>query len=295
MMREAGREHRGVILHAFRRHLAEELEGIPADAERAFESYAVTTAALARRLLEYLAIDDLSVPNGFRDEPPNYLLRTVLDRILHFRVLHQDAITVNVPGKADLFTLYSDQTQEYRDHLYVRLRDYRDVVGRLASDDRYVARHLLRRSVTLMNNVMRGSSEGVAPREQLRQGGFRNWVGGMLRNAWDLLVTLAEAGEVTCPELSVECYEHCFGDGDDEYFQGFSAISTGRDLIRGYGRIWWWAPIASTKLEIGGRERYCMFLSAIRSEDERTRCYLVVTFDSFIEMFQDARRQLDGA
>ena len=80
---------------------------MPVDAEQAFESYAVTTAALARRLLEYLAIDNLSVPNGFLDDPPRYPLRTVLDRILHFRVLHQDAITFNVPGRADLFTLYS--------------------------------------------------------------------------------------------------------------------------------------------------------------------------------------------
>ena len=210
-------------------------------------------------------------------------------------MLYQDAITFNVPGMADLFTLYSDQTQEYRDHLYIRLGDYRDVVGRLASDDRYVARHLLRRSVTLMNSVMRGSSDGMAPREQLKQSAFRNWVLRMFYNAWDLLVTLAEAGEVTCPELSVECYEDSFGDGDDEYFQDFSAVSTGRDLIRGYGRFWWWAAAASAKLEIGGRERHCMFLSAIKSEDERTKCYLVVTFDSFIEIFQDARRQLDGA
>ena len=282
-------------IHAFRKHLAEELEGIPADAERSFESYAVTTAALARQLLEYLAIDDLSVPDGFRDEPPNYPLRMVLDRILHFRVLYQDAITFNVPGMADLFTLYSDQTQEYRDHLYIRLGDYRDVVGRLASDDRYVARHLLRRSVTLMNSVMRGSSDGMAPRELLKQGAFRNWVLRMLYNAWDLLVTLTEAGEVSCPELSVECYEHRFGDGDDEYLQDFSAVSTGRDLIGGYGRFWWWGVPPYAKLDIGGRERHCMFLSAIRSEDARTKCYLVVTFDSFIEIFQDARRQLDGA
>ena len=284
-----------MILHAFRKHLAGELDKIPVDAEQAFESYAVTTAALARRLLEYLAIDNLSVPNGFLDDPPHYPLRTVLDRILHFRVLHQDAITFNVPGKADLFTLYSDHTQEFGDHLYIRLGDYRDVVGRLASDDRYVARHLLRRSETLMNNVMRGSSQGEAPRQRLRQGEFRKWVDGMLCNAWILLVTLADAGEVTCPELPVECYEQCFGDGADEYLQDFPAVSTGQDLIRGYGRLWWWAPFTSRRVEIGGREKHCMNLSAVKSETERTTCGLVVTFEAFIGMFQDARRQLDGA
>ena len=282
-----------MILHAFRKHLAEELEGIPADAERAFESYAVTTAALARRLLEYLAIDDLSVPNGFRDNPPDYPLRTVLDRILHFRVLHQDAMTFAIPGEPDLVTLYSDQTQGLRDHLYIRLREYRDVVGRLANDDAYVARHLLRRAVTLMNNVMRESREGAAPRERLRHAEFRKWVDGMVCNAWDLLLALAEAGEVTCPEMAVDCYEQCYGDGADEYLQGFCAVSTGRDLIRGYGRTWWWAPFTSARVEIGGREQYCMHLSAVNSEAERTTCGLVVTFDSFVGMFQDARRQLD--
>ena len=202
-----------MILYAFRKHLAEELERIPADAEQAFESYAVTTAALARRLLEYLAIDDLSVPSGFRDDPPEYPLRTVLDRILHFRVLHQDAMTFAIPGEPDLVTLYSDHTQEDGDHLYIRLREYRDVVGRLANDDAYVARHLLRRSATLLHNVMRESSEAAAPRKQLRHAEFRKWVSGMVCNAWYLLVTLIESGDVTCPEVAVECYERCRGEG----------------------------------------------------------------------------------
>ena len=268
---------------------------IPADAERAlFESYVVTTAALARRLLEYLAIDDLKVPNGFRDEPPNYPLRTVLDRILHFRVLHQDAMTFAIPGEPDLVTLYSDRTQGYGEHLYIRLREYRDIVGRLAHDDAYVAKHLFRRSVTLLHNVMRRSSEGVARREELTHTEFRKWVDGMLCNAWNLAVKLIEAGAVICPELEVECFELRYRDGADEYLQDFAAVSTGRDLIQGYGRIWWWAPFTSGRLEIGGREKHCMHLSAVKSEADRTRCGLVVTFDSFIEMFRDARGQLDG-
>ena len=40
-----------MILHAFRKHLADELEKLPSDPEQAFESYAVTTAALARHLI----------------------------------------------------------------------------------------------------------------------------------------------------------------------------------------------------------------------------------------------------
>lgn len=57
--------------------------------------------------------------------------------------------------------------------------------------------------------------------------------------AWDLLVTLADAGVVSCPEMAVECYERRYDNGADEHLQNFSAVSTGRDLIQSYGRIWW--------------------------------------------------------
>lgn len=284
-----------MILHTFRKHLSEELEKIPANAEQAFESYAVTTAALGRRLMEYLKIDDLSVSNGLSGGPPDYPLRTVLDRILHFRVLHQDAMTFAIPHESDLFTLYSDQTQEGDEHLYIRLGEYRDVVGRVANDDVYVAHHLFRRSVTLLHKLTRESSMPVDPRAELKHAEFRKWVHGMVCNAWILLVTLMESGEVTCPEVDIECYEWCKGDGTEAHLQRFSPICAGRDLVHGHGPHWWWAPFTPSKVEIGGHQTYCVHLSAIKSEAERTRSRLHVTFDSFIEMFQDARRQLAGA
>ena len=58
-----------MILHAFRKRLAEELDKIPTDAERALESNAVTTTVLARRLLEHLAIDDHR-SGRIGEEPP---------------------------------------------------------------------------------------------------------------------------------------------------------------------------------------------------------------------------------
>ena len=285
-----------MILHAFRKHLADELEKLPRDPEQAFESYTVTTAALARQLLDYLEIEDLTVPNsGLGEEPPEYPLRTVLDRILHFRALHQDALTSNIPGKPDLVTLYSDYTQEYGNHLYIRLREYRDVVGRLASDDRYVGGHLFRRSVTLLNKVMRESSEPSAVRMQRKQAEFRKWVGAMVCNGWNLLVTLIEDGNVMCPDVAVECYEVGEDDDTKEYLQAFPPISTVHDLLPGNGPGWWWAPFVPCRYECRGRETWCVFLTAVKSDAERTSCLLVVTFDSFVEAFQDARRQLDGA
>ena len=74
----------------------------------------------------------------------------------------------------------------------------------------------------------------------------------------------------------------------------FSPISTGWDLVSGYGPTWWWALLTSSKVEICGREKFCMHLSSIKSEAERKTYHLIVPCDQFIEMFKDCRGQLDG-
>lgn len=282
-----------MILQAFRKHLADELEKFPAEPERAFESYAVTTAALARQILDYLGIDDLAVPNGFNDDPPEYPLREVLNRIIHFRVLHPDHLTFNYPGKPDLVTLYSDRSQDDDEHQYIRLYDYIHVAGRLAKDDPYVARHLLRRAVTQLHMVMNAEGEPAGPREEIRQAEFRKRVSSMVTNAWSMLVRLVKSGDVTCPAVGVECYERMYGKGAGASLAKFARFSTFEDLVRD-GPYWWWAPFTPRKECIGGADRYCMMLSAVKSEAERTTCSVVVTFDSYIRIFQDALRQLEG-
>ena len=53
---------REMVLTTCREHLADQLQRFPEQPGRSFESYAVTTAALTRTILEYLGIDDLTVP-----------------------------------------------------------------------------------------------------------------------------------------------------------------------------------------------------------------------------------------
>lgn len=114
----------------------------------------------------------------------------------------------------------------------------------------------------------------------------------MVGNAWSILARLLESGEVTCPATSVDCYERCGRKGAEKKLMKFLPIATCEDLVRG-DTPWRWAPFTPYKEEIGGRERYCMPLSAYKSAAERTFCILIVTFDTYIRIFQDARRQLD--
>lgn len=280
-------------LQQFRKHLAEELERPPRKPEQAFESYAVTTAALARQIMAYLDIDDLAVPNGCNDDPPEYRLREVLNRILHFPLLNPDAHAFECPGKPDLVTLYSDENQDLDQHLYIRLNEYAEVVSRLANDDPYVAGHLFRRAVTQMCKVMNSADESATPREGAMQAEFRKQVSLMVGNAWNMLYQLVESGVVTCPATSVDCYERSGRKGKKKTSVRLPRIATCEDLLRG-DMPWIWAPFTPYKVKIGGQERYCIPLRAYSSAADHTSVTLEVTFDTYVRTLQNARHQLDG-
>ena len=139
-----------MILCQLRKHLADEIRNFPGKPNAATQRYALTTAALARKILDYLNAENLTLPNGFRLDtgdlplpngfrpPASYKLRDVLDCIIHFRLLDQD------DEFSRSFGLYSD---EAIDHLYIRLADFEP----MATDD---AQYLLSCTNTLLNKVV---------------------------------------------------------------------------------------------------------------------------------------------
>ncbi len=155
-----------MILCQLRKHLADEIRNFPGKPNAATQRYALTTAALARKILDYLNAENLTLPNGFRLDtgdlplpngfrpPASYKLRDVLDCIIHFRLLDQDDEFSRYRPTFDLIRLYSDENMQFGDHLYIRLADYRDMLNRLATDDLLVAQYLLSCTNTLLNKVV---------------------------------------------------------------------------------------------------------------------------------------------
>ena len=130
-------------LQLFRNHLAAELGALPDVRSWEIQSYALTTAALARRILNHLDIDDLTIRGEIRFERLGHSLKQILDCIIHYRVLHQDAVTFPAPGLPDdIITLYSDRNRRYGKRFYIRLPVYFELIGRLAHDDQFVAHYL---------------------------------------------------------------------------------------------------------------------------------------------------------
>ena len=192
-----------MILYKFRQHLAAELTSFPVEPYATIESYAVTTATLARKILQYVNAKDLILPNVLKSEDAPYKLITVLDRIVHFRLFGQDAISFDYPGKPDLVTLYSDKTLRHRDHLYIRLSDYRDMINKLATDDMFVGNYLLRHTVLKLSKVAR-STKPHPRQDEIKQSVGRNEVYEFMFNAWNICLALWHSGKVKVPSCDIE-------------------------------------------------------------------------------------------
>ena len=276
-----------MILYQFRKHLAVEIGNFPVESNAATQSYAVTTAALARKILGYLNAKDLTLPNGLNPDTPPYKLGTVFDRIVHFRTLGQDGMSFDYPGKPDLVTLYSDKNLRFKDHMYIRLTDYQDVIGRLATDDLLVAHYLLRHTVTFLSKAVKTQGEPQSHDEETALE-LRRSICGLVIDALDILLDLSRAGKVEVPSSPLDCYEYLLEGKTTKY----SRFQTYREFVDGFWKIWQWAPFPPARFEIEGRETYCMMLQEIKPKANGTIRAFVIPFDAFIPLFTVVGNQI---
>ena len=269
----------------FREHLADELQRFPESPERSFESYAVTTAALTRTILKYLCIDDLTVP-AMHDR--TYKLKTVLDRIIHFKEMWPDPITL-VGTKPKRIMVYSDRTRRYGERMHIEWVPYRALLMRLADDDVFVARYLLRRTITVLTRAVkgRGLRDGAFGHEQ---GEYKRQMDRLVLDSWDMLARLLGAGRVEIPTGPVDCFEERHDDGTATAYPRFA---TTRELVEGYGRDWEWTGFNPDKLNIGGAEVWCTLLHERERKVDGTIRGLAVPFATFVAVFKAVRGQLE--
>ena len=281
-----------MLLHQFRKHLADEIRNFPLEPNAATQSYAVTTAALARKILDYLNAKDLTLPNGFRLEgdSPTYKLATVLDRIIHFRTLGQDIISFGHPEKPDLITLYSDKNPRYKDHLYIRLTDYRDMMSRLATDDLLVAHYLMRNTVNLLSKALK-AEEPKSRQEELELGELRRSIYDYVANAWNILCILSDTGKVEIPQSAIDCYEDLYDKGSKRY----DRFTTSQEFVDGYLKTWQWATSNPGLVEVEGQDTYCMSFTEVERKENGTIRRLAIPFETLIRLFTDVRQQIGQA
>ena len=279
-----------MILHQFRQHLAEQIRNFPTEPNQASQSHAVTTAALGRKILDYLNAKDLTVPNGLRPEDPPYKLGAVLDRIIHFKTLGQDAISFDYPGKPDLVTLYSDKNLPFTDHIYLRLADYSVTMERLANDDLLVGHYLLRQTMTLIAKA-ENTEEPKTYEQETSYNDLRRALHQLIANSWNIVYGLQRCGKIEIKPKPLDCYEERY----NEPAKTYDGFTTWKEFNDGYGEQWIFASFNRRKINAEGTNTYCMLLSARRKDGKEGLLGLALPFGSISTMFADIRMQIAEA
>ena len=144
-------------LQLFRDHLAVELRNMPDVRVQGVQSYALTTAILARTLVERLRIDDLNIEWSHDPEYREYGLKRILNNIVHYRGFHPDHMHTLLYSRDDpedtIVRLYSDEARDAGEFFRFSLRSYFNLISNFASDDIFVANYLLRRAITCLHQV----------------------------------------------------------------------------------------------------------------------------------------------
>ena len=140
-------------IQLIRNRLVEELANLPDVTTPEIQSYALTSAVLARRITEALKITDLRIQDAWRRETAHDLAR-VLSKIVHYQDFGRAIVTPPEGERAryDYVHLRSRRTERA---WVINLGSYFDHVRRFAYDDVFVVRYLLRRIVTLLSAVVR--------------------------------------------------------------------------------------------------------------------------------------------
>ena len=214
----------------------------------------------------------------------------MLDRIIHFRTLGQDIISFRHPGKPDLITLYSDKNPRYKDHLYIRLTDYRDMMSRLATDDLLLAHYLMRNTVNLLSKALK-AEEPKSRQEELELGELRKRIYDYVANAWNILCILSDTGKVEIPQSAIDCYEDLYDKGSKRYHR----FTTSQEFVDGYLKTWQWATSNPRLVEVEGQDTYCMSFTEIERKENGTIRRLAIPFETLIRLFTDVRQQIGQA
>ena len=125
--------------------------------------------------------------------------------------------------------VYSDRTRRYGERMHIEWVPYRALLRRVADDDVFVARYLLRRTVTVLTRAVkgRGLRDGAFGHEQ---GEYRRQMDRLVLDSWDMLARLLGAGRVEIPTAPVDCFEERHNDGMATAYPRFT---TCRKLVEG--------------------------------------------------------------
>ena len=279
-------------LQLFRDHLSVELINMPDIRVQEVQSYALTTAILARTLVERLKIDDLNIEWSHDPQGRTYGLKRILNNIIHYRGFYPDHLHTlqysNDDPADNIVRLYSDEARNAGDFFRFSLRTYFDLISNLAHDDIFLANYLLRRVITCLYQVTKVNHDFDPD--------FLSEISDLIGDGLELTAKLDKANDIAIPSdpiaRSIDASPNPLADG--------SLWKTGPPLdssefVHGFNKAWRFSPFKPQRVMLGEVDTYCALAEGIGPVESGNWRTYVVPLQSFLNLFKGIKEQCDVA
>ncbi len=273
----------------FRGHLRSEIEMLPDLKYQDIQSFTLTTAVLLRRIVERLQVKDVTIPNAL-SESDSYSLGSILNTFIHYYLYSprprfygqpdsESIVRLRKPGmRGSRSTKLRENDIEYT----FRLCDYFDIVRRFAHDDLFLARYLLRRTVTVLSEIVNQPDREF---DSMCLAGAKGLIDESLIITHDLI----RANTISISPDAVIDYHTMHSSNLLLYAPTWTHHSIGyTSLVHEYvTSLWFPYPFDPCMMEIEGKVEYTA--SFHRGGDTP-----IFTFNSLICMFQSLRNECES-
>ena len=271
-------------LRHFRHHLLTELDNLPDLRSQEIQSYVLTTAILTRRIMEILDNSSLEVLSTYDPMRPTYRLKKVLDSFIHYMGFYPRLASLD-ETQPFVVRLYSDEDKTKGKEYSIKLRDYFDLISRIAKDDVFVANDLLLpRVTTLLNQVIRV--------QKIYETDHLNKIVSLVVDTLELSVSLSRAKTVPLPSNVVAtCYEMTSVTGlrpEDRWNYRMFALDS-VDLIEGYNTTWQLAPFPPSNKDLVGVDSYGIKVEGKPQGQSTLPTAFVVPFEEILKTCEAIR------
>ena len=279
-------------LQLFRDHLAVELSNMPDIRVQEVQSYALTTAILARTLVERLKIDDLNIEWSHDPEGRTYGLKRILNNIIHYRGFHPDHLHTLLYSSDDsadtIVRLYSDKARNAGGFFRFRLSTYFDLISKFAHDDIFVVNYLLRRAITCLYQVTRVNQDFDAD--------FLSEISDLIADALELTAKLDKANGITIPSIPMDRYIDASPNplADGNLWKPGPSLDAS-EFVHGFHKAWQFSPFKPQRAKLGEVDAYYVSAEAIGPIESGSWRTFVVPLQSFLNIFKAIKERCDAA
>ena len=267
-------------LQLYRDHLGSELRRLPDLRDQKIQSYALTTAILARKIIRHLRIDDMRLPSAGGPARTDHSLSSILNAFIHYEAFYPRPPIEHDDPNNIIVILHSKRNREYLKHMHIRMSHFFAAISELADNDQLMSEYVLRRSVTVLSQVD-NSYDMLDPH-------ILQLAVDFISDTLDLTNRINKTRAFSLSNcIQIPCYRNVADEPlRDTPVWHRELPFTCPKFVFGFGTTWWMSPFKPSKKEIAGSEVCCVYIEKTRPNPNSGVDHFVVPLSSVIDVLK---------